>query len=64
MTTPHRKHCPSSSAPLTVPLSPPLAVQDYVTLELSKELKGAGFKEVVTQANSPRHRTVVATVDK
>lgn len=49
---------------LTAPLSCLVCVQDYVTLELSKELKGAGFKEVVTQANSPRHRTVVATVDK
>lgn len=39
-------------------------LQDYVSLELTKELREAGFKDIEVRSNSPRHRTVVAVVDK
>lgn len=35
-------------------------LQDYVTLDLQKELYAAGFSKVGIRENSPRHRTVVA----
>ncbi|CAM9304406.1 unnamed protein product, partial [Phaeothamnion confervicola] len=37
---------------------------EYMALDLARELREAGFRGAEARANSPRHRTVVAWVDK
>ncbi|CAN0539839.1 unnamed protein product, partial [Scytosiphon promiscuus] len=53
---------PTSSSPPVQSSEPYL--QDYISIDLGKELVAAGFRNAEVRSNSPRHRTCVAYADK